>query len=104
MEYQPYHDPDDATAEREEARRKARVQQAEDDIRWLMAQPQGRRFVERLMETSGVFHGSFVAGAADRTAFNEGRRSVGNQVFGEVIALCPERYVQLLQERNEGNE
>jgi len=61
------------------------------DIKWLMSSKKGRRILWRVMELSGAFRLSFDTNAM-KMAFNEGNRNLGNQLFNEVMSLCPEMY------------
>lgn len=70
-------------------------QRQEEDLRLVMATAVGRRLVIRLIdEVAGVWNLSFVAGYADATAFNDGKRSVGVVLAKEVQALVPELWTQ----------
>ena len=72
-------------------------QQQVDDIKWLMGHPQGRRFVTRLLEESGLrrtwFHTS-----GSLMALNEGRKQLGYFLEAELLDIAPEGYFKLLQE------
>lgn len=88
-----------AEAARREKRKQATVsRQIEiDDLRWLMSNKRGRRFVWRLLDQAGVFKLSFNTNAM-QMAFNEGGRNYGNRLLAEVTSLCPERYSEMLKE------
>jgi hypothetical protein len=78
-----------------------RERRAVDDLKWLMADARGRRFVARLLDRAGV-HRSVFHTSGSVMAFNEGRRQVGLDVLAEVMEHTPKAYVQLLNEyRNE---
>lgn len=99
------HDPTDLTlddATREEAGRKAArdAKLAIDDLRWVMSNKRGRRFVYRLLEQSRVFQLSFVYGDPHATSFNEGLRNVGLQTFVELHEHAPESYALMLSEHH----
>jgi hypothetical protein len=68
------------------------------DIRAVMSTQQGRRFVWSLIESAGVYAPSFT-GAAETTAFNEGRRSVGIGLMVAAQRDVPDLYVIALQEQ-----
>jgi hypothetical protein len=57
----------------------------------------GRRFVHRLLTLAGVFRQTF-AMDSHITAFNEGQRSQGLAVLADVMAACPQQYLQMIQE------
>lgn len=76
--------------------------QAHDDLRWLLADPRGRRAAWRLLETAGVFRISFLPGA-DPTlvAFREGERNVGLSLLGDLLSANPAGYAQMLMEKKD---
>lgn len=77
------------------ARRK-RTQEV-DDIKWLMAHPAGRRFVCRMLVESGVHRTSFHS-SGSTMAFNEGRKTIGYLLTGELLEIVPEAYLKMLKE------
>lgn len=68
-----------------------------DDLRWLMAHPQGRRIVSRLLEETGVNRTSFNH-SGSVMAFNEGRRQIGLFLTAEVLEASADGYMKLLKE------
>ena len=68
-----------------------------EDIKWLMAHPQGRRIVCRLLEEAGVNRTSFNH-SGSLMAFNEGKRHLGLFLTAEVLQAAPEGYFKLLKE------
>lgn len=72
------------------------------DIATLLAMPEGRRFLWRLLGhckvNSSVFdpHGS-------RLAYNSGMQDVGHFVLGEIVSAQPEAYLQMMQEAQQEN-
>jgi len=99
----PDYDPTDLD-ERDRQRKdsKARERMAEErderDLRWLMSSRQGRRIAWRLLERAGVTNSSFSTNAM-QMAFNEGFRNYGNWMLARIIAVCPEKYPELLKEQ-----
>lgn len=73
-----------------------RKQQA-DDVKWLMAHPQGRRIVTRIFDKTGIRRTPFNTNGSTM-AFNAGAQNVGLWIEGEVLTHAPERYMQLLKE------
>ena len=71
---------------------------ASDDLKWLMSSRRGRRIMWSLLERAGVWRLSFTTNAM-QTAFNEGRRNEGLALIAAIHELCPERYVEMLQEQ-----
>lgn len=86
-----------ARQDAEEAARLARETEI-GDLKWLMSSKRGRRIMWRLLEMSGPFHLSFDRNAM-QMAFNDGKRSVGNRLFNEVMSLCPEMYPVMAKEQ-----
>lgn len=74
-----------------------RKRQQSDDIKWLMAHPQGRRIVTRIFEKTGIRRTPFNTNGSTM-AFNAGMQNVGLWLEGEVLEQAPERYLQLLKE------
>jgi len=68
------------------------------EMRALMALPEGRAFVHRLLQTAGVFRPSF-AGDPYHTAFNEGQRNLGLWALNR---LLPDEYAQMMKEHDDG--
>jgi hypothetical protein len=67
----------------------------ESDIKWLMADPRGRRVTRRLLERSGVFRVSFT-GDALGTSFREGERNVGLMLLQQITRFTPERLAEMM--------
>lgn len=75
-----------------------------EDLRSILKTVYGRRFVWRMMGLAGVFRQSFIAGEADSTAFNEGRRSIGNTLLSEVLEVKPESYTEMAKAAKEDDD
>lgn len=100
MDSQDPTDLEAAQAQREESE-KERTKQREvevADFKWLMSEPRGRRFVWRLMREGGVFHSTF-SGNALEMARNEGRREQGLALVNEVLAVCPEQWLNMIKDQ-----
>ena len=69
-----------------------------DDVRKVMAMPEGRRVVWRWLAAARVF-GRCYTGSSEETFYREGRREYGLQLFDEVLEACPDLYIQAIQER-----
>lgn len=70
----------------------------EADIRRVMSDAGGRRFVWWMLDgVAGAFGPSF-SGDALQTAYKEGRRSVGLALLVEAQRVCPAYYVDMLRE------
>ena len=75
----------------------------DDDLRWLMADPRGRRFMWSLLERTGLFRLSF-AGTEAETAFNEGHRDIGLTVFNDVMRVAPDLYLTMAREAGQASQ
>lgn len=83
----------------ERRRKAADIERRQDDdaLRWLMGDARGRRFAWALLARAGLFRSS-MAGSAELTAFNEGRRDTGLALLSDVMRLCPETYARMQAE------
>jgi hypothetical protein len=68
-----------------------------EDLRWLVAHPQGRRIAARILERAGVHRTSFNH-SGSVMAFNEGQRNIGLFVQSELLEAAPEGYFKILKE------
>lgn len=66
------------------------------ELAHIINQPQGIRFMRRLLQFTGVWAASYVGNDTHATAFNEGRRSVGLYILQLVRAQSPEVIEALL--------
>lgn len=71
-----------------------------DDLKWLMSNKRGRRFVFRLLERAGVWRISFNTNALTM-AFNEGMRNDGLRLMAQITTHSAERYAEMLKESKE---
>lgn len=69
-----------------------------DDMKWLMSNKRGRRFVSRLLEQAGVWRISFNTNALTM-AFNEGARNGGLRLVSQLLTHCPDHYASMLKEQ-----
>ena len=67
------------------------------DVKWVMSEPQGRRFALWLMNKAALNETSFRGNALDM-AFREGHRNLGLMVQAHVLEACPELYMLALDE------
>jgi hypothetical protein len=86
-----------------EARKRVIRENENADVKWLMSSKKGRRVMWRLLELAGPFRMSFDPNAM-KMAFNEGNRNLGNQLFNEVMTLCPEMYPVMVREQQDFKE
>lgn len=100
------HDPFDPTAletargKRKQADRKVE-QQIADDLKWLMQDKRGRRFMWRLLETTGLYKSSFTGNS--QTFFLEGQRNIGLIQMDALLAHCRDEYLTMVSEQKNGN-
>jgi hypothetical protein len=90
----------EAAREEEKRRSELRARIDGEDLKWLMRDKRGRRFVHGLLERSGVFRSSFHTNALTM-AFNEGVRNEGLRLTARITEHCAELYPQMLAEQKE---
>lgn len=83
---------------------KANIQrkQQTEDIKWLMAHAQGRRFITRVFERTNYRRTPFNSNGSTMS-FNAGMQNIGLWLESEVLDASPDAYMKLLKEfaRNE---
>lgn len=84
-------------AEAQEAGARAHRERELNDLRWLLAHPQGRRVVSRLLDRAGVYRSSFNT-SGSVMAFNEGKRDAGLFLMAELTDASPEGLMKVLNE------
>lgn len=83
-----------------EARAATRARLELDDLKWVMSNKRGRRFVHGMLERAGVWRLSFHTNAL-QMAFNEGTRNEGLALLGRLIEHCSDTYAQMLKEQRD---
>jgi len=83
-------------ADQQRARNELRV--AVDDMRWLMNDKRGRRFVWQLLEETQAYSSTFRSGDPHTSAFLEGKRAIGLHLLSMINANFADQYVLMLQE------
>lgn len=73
----------------------------DNDLRWLMSSKRGRKIVWGLLDRAGVFRITFNTNAM-QMAFSEGNRNYGNYLLSSLMDVCPDLYVAMLREQNNG--
>lgn len=101
------HDPTDTSSQEREAileEKTAReIRRLEvGDLKWMMANAQGRRIVWRLLDRAGVYRSSFNH-SGSVMAHNEGRRDMGLFILAEVSEASPGGLLKLIAE-NQGSK
>lgn len=76
-----------------------RVHQELKDLEFVLSNPEGRRFIGRLLDDSGV-HSQTAVNSGSWTYFNEGRRSLGRDLFIEIMGAFPNAYALILKEKD----
>jgi hypothetical protein len=89
---------DAATRERADKAAELARQTLIGDLKWVVSNKRGRRFVHRLLEQAGVYRSSFTPGDPHATSFNEGQRNLGNWVLEPLAGHAPESYASMLSE------
>jgi len=74
-------------------------QQRENDLRQAMDTAQGRRLLFGIMSGTGTFSKTFTG--SSQSYYNEGRRSVGLDLFHEVMDIEPSRFLTMWNEDKE---
>lgn len=77
---------------------KAKAMTRREDVATVLSTPAGRRFVWAMLGKCGVFSLSYTRGDTHETAFNEGKRQVGNPIFAEIQSEHPEAYALMASE------
>jgi hypothetical protein len=85
-----------------QAAKQARLadRQREEIMQGIMSLPPGRSWMLDILEACHIFASSFTINTK-ATAFNEGQRSIGLRLLGDIMKACPDQYVQMMRERNE---
>jgi hypothetical protein len=67
------------------------------DLRWVMSDPRGRRFMWKLLNNTGINRLSFTGNS--HTFFNEGARNIGLQMTAILEQHLPGAYLEMLKEK-----
>ena len=73
------------------------AEQALADLRSVMGEPAGRRFMWGLLGDCGLYAASF-NNSGSITAFNEGKRDIGLRLLARITQDCPEQYLAMQAE------
>ena len=68
-----------------------------DFVKAAMSTLQGRRYFHDLLAFCHLFSDPFTADAL-REAFSKGERNVGLIIYNDIVAHCPEHFVQMMRE------
>lgn len=89
------HAREQARKDAESARNLAEMRAAED-LKFIMSDKRGRRFMRRLIEQTGFYDTSFTGNS--ETFFREGKRDVGLTLRRQIMKHCPDRFVEMESE------
>lgn len=81
---------------------KLHEQQRKEIVTGIMSVIPGRSWICDLLEHCHIFSTSY-NDMPHRMAFMEGQREVGILLLADIMAACPDQYVQMMRERNERN-
>lgn len=70
-----------------------------NDYRQVMSTPAGRRVLWAIMVSAKTFGTSFDENPY-KTAYNEGKRAVGQEIYADIMAYCPDMFLQAQKEFN----
>lgn len=68
------------------------------DLKTILDLPAGRRYIQRLLSDCGVFRTSFHPSA--QIYYNEGIRSVGVKIWGEIEEVGADALILMLKEKS----
>lgn len=88
----------DRAIQREEAKlAKEETHQLLNGLLYTAAAPAGRRWLWHLLASAGIYSPSYADNAL-RTAYNEGRRSLGLEILNLLTEEAPEAYLLMQKE------
>lgn len=70
--------------------------QDKDDLKWILSDPKGRRFIWKYLSFCGVFRTSFTGNS--QTFFKEGERNIGLRLFDEVFEADEDAFLKMKKE------
>lgn len=68
-------------------------------LRQIMGSKEGRSWMYQTLTQCHVFQTSFSHSSLDM-AYSEGERNIGLRLINDVVAACPERYMEMMKEAN----
>lgn len=87
----------DREAAADEALAREKRRRELDDLKWLLAHPQGRRVTIRILAEAGIYRSSFNH-SGSLMAFNEGKRQIGLWLQSELVDANPDGHLKMLKE------
>ena len=101
-EEEPVRSGDEAQTAKIARASKSKEKQASEDLKWIMADARGRRFMWALLTRAGIYRSSYMAGRghAEACAFYEGERNIGLETLAALIKVTPKAYAAMTQENS----
>src|SRR6516225_2995791 len=96
------HFKDEERAERKLAKQAERLEATSAlFLRTSMATVEGRAYFLRWLERCHIFQNPYT-GDALSTSYACGEMSIGQQILGDIMAYCPDQYILMMREREDG--
>lgn len=70
-------------------------EQEVNDLKFILATEQGRRFMWRYLEMCGVYRTSFTG--SSETYFLEGQRNIGLKLIADIVEADPDAYLKMIK-------
>lgn len=80
------------------SKEKSRNDRNLSDIRKVLSFPEGRRLYWRILESGGIFKGTF-SGDVNWTLFREGERNLALTFLNDLMKAKPEAFTQMQREK-----
>lgn len=85
--------------ERREVRTRIGRRREMEDLGFIMSTVQGRRFIHYVLELCGIMKLSYSGpGKAEETAFYEGQRNIGNNIFRSITKNFKKEWLVMMDE------
>ena len=81
-------------AQRDKSKRETETEA--EDLKWIMSNKRGRRFIWGMLDRAGIYRSSFTGNST--TFFNEGQRNIGLQLVGMIHEFCSDQYAVMVKE------
>jgi hypothetical protein len=88
---------DESQVKYAQVKEKLAADKQHNDIKFILATEQGRRFLWELLSSCGVYRQS-ADHSGSWTYFNEGKRSIGLEVLTQITAADPDSYLKMIKE------
>jgi len=74
------------------------------DFKKILAMPEGRRFLWRMLEIAKPFHNPAVIENVNATYFNCGKRVLGDLIYNEIMEIAPTQFEKMMREQKSRKE